>query len=176
MQSPQRSRRGFCCVALDQPKYEENVGGALRACGVYEASLVVLRQGERLRLGGQDTLRTYRHIPVVIVDDLLTALPVDCTTVAVDFLPQARPLPPYQHPERAFYIFGSENRTLDAHIAERCDHAIYIPTRISMNLAATVNVVLYDRAAKRNEWPQRLQRNQRRTQKPQAEARAPGRT
>ena len=99
----------------------------------------------------------------MIVDDLFSALPVDCTAVAVDFLPHAHPLPQYQHPERAFYIFGSENRTLDAEVTQRCAHAIYIPTRISMNLAATVNVVLYDRAAKRNEWPQRLQRHQRRT-------------
>ena len=163
MNTRERSRRGFCCVALDQPKYEENVGGALRACGVYEASLVVLRQGERLRLGGQDTLRTYRHVPVVIVEDLFTALPVDCTAVAVDFVPEAHPLPSYQHPERAFYIFGGENKTLDATITKRCAHSVYIPTRISMNLAATVNVVLYDRAVKRNEWPQRLQRNTRRT-------------
>ena len=162
MADQQKSRRGFCCVALDQPKYEENVGAVLRACGVYEAALVVLRQGGRLRLGGQDTLRSYRHTPVVIVDDLFCALPIDCRAIAVDFLPDAYPLHRFQHPERAFYIFGSENQTLSPHITDKCYAKVYIPTRISMNLAATVNVVLYDRAAKRDEWPQRMNRKIRR--------------
>ena len=158
----QKSRRGFCCVALDEPKYEENVGAVLRACGVYEASLVVLRQGCRLKLGGQDTLRSYRHIPVVVVDNIFCALPIDCAAIAVDFLPDAYPLHLYQHPERAFYIFGGENKTLPKNITDQCQAKIYIPTRISMNLAATVNVVLYDRAAKRDEWPIRMRRKTRR--------------
>jgi tRNA(Leu) C34 or U34 (ribose-2'-O)-methylase TrmL len=33
---------------------------------------------------------------------------------------------------------------------------IYIPTRYCMNLAATVNVVLYDRMAKRGEQSQQF--------------------
>ncbi|MBC6497106.1 MAG: TrmH family RNA methyltransferase [Alphaproteobacteria bacterium GM7ARS4] len=155
------SRRGYYCVALEQPRFEENVGAVLRACGVYEANLVVLRQGGRLALGGQDTLRSHRHIPVVIVEDIFTALPINCTPVAVDFIEGACPLPHYVHPERAFYIFGPENGTLAPNIVKACHHAIYVPTQISMNLAASVNVVLYDRAAKRNEWPQRLQRGER---------------
>lgn len=149
------SRRGFACVALDQPKFDENVGSVLRAAGVFEVALVALNT-DRLKGGGRDTMRAYRHVPVVCGQDVLAALPVDCVAVAVELQEDAIHLPNYVHPERAFYVFGGEDRTLDKRICERCRDKIIIPTRISLNLAACVNVVLYDRAAKRNEWPTRL--------------------
>ena len=68
--------------------------------------------------------------------------------VAVDILTNAIPLPGYTHPERAFYIFGAEDSTLGYSITSWCRDIIYIPTNRCMNLAATVNVVLYDRMAK----------------------------
>lgn len=151
----QKSRRGFACVALDQPKFEENVGSVLRAAGVFEVALVALN-GARLKAGGRDTMRAYRHIPVVRTANLLDALPLDCIPIAVDLIPDAIPLPRYIHPERAFYIFGAEDKTLQQNIVNQCRDKIVIPTKISLNLAACVNVVLYDRAAKRNEWPQKL--------------------
>ena len=57
-------------------------------------------------------------------------------------------LPEYQHPERAFYIFGAEDATLGARVLDRCRDRVFVPTVRCMNLAATVNVVLYDRMAK----------------------------
>ena len=70
--------------------------------------------------------------------------------VAIEVHPDARPLTEYQHPERAFYIFGPEDGSLDKDIRDWCEDVIYIPTNGCMNLAATVNVVLYDRMAKGN--------------------------
>lgn len=60
----------------------------------------------------------------------------------------ATPLHEYKHPERAFYVFGAEDATLGRRVLDRCRDTIYIPTQGCMNLAATVNVVLYDRLAK----------------------------
>jgi tRNA(Leu) C34 or U34 (ribose-2'-O)-methylase TrmL len=54
----------------------------------------------------------------------------------------------YQHPERAFYIFGPEDGSLKKNVTAWCKDIIYIPTHGCMNLAATVNVVLYDRMLK----------------------------
>ena len=54
----------------------------------------------------------------------------------------------YKHPERAFYIFGAEDQTLGKRIVSFCRDIVYIPTKTCMNLAATVNVVLYDRMVK----------------------------
>ena len=37
---------------------------------------------------------------------------------------------------------------MPARVVNECDHVVYIPTQNSLNLAATANVVLYDRLAK----------------------------
>ena len=60
------------------------------------------------------------------------------------------PLHTFKHPQRAFYIFGPEDGSLRANVTDWCEDIIYIPTHGCMNLAATVNVVLYDRLAKGN--------------------------
>jgi tRNA(Leu) C34 or U34 (ribose-2'-O)-methylase TrmL len=52
------------------------------------------------------------------------------------------------HPERAFYVFGPEDGTLGTRHLSKCVRKIMVPTKFCMNLAATVNVVLYDRLAK----------------------------
>lgn len=142
--------RGFACIALDNPKTPANIGGALRAAGCYEAALVVLGgpRPERLSKCPTDTQKAWRHLPHVLVNDVFDAIPYDCIPIAVDLLPDAKPLTRYVHPERAFYIFGAEDATLGKRITDRCRDRIMVPTKFCMNLAATVNVVLYDRMAK----------------------------
>ncbi len=46
-------------------------------------------------------------------------------------------------------MFGPEDGTLGDDVLSWCRDVIYVPTRYCMNLAATVNVVLYDRMQKR---------------------------
>ena len=142
------SSRGYSCVALHMPKNSINVGCVLRAAGVYGARLVVT-SGRRYRCVGADTMKAWRHVPFIAgVDDVFDHVPYDCVPVAVDILPGARSLPGYIHPNRAFYIFGPEDGTLGKRITSRCRDIVYVPTAQCMNLAATVNVVLYDRMAK----------------------------
>jgi tRNA(Leu) C34 or U34 (ribose-2'-O)-methylase TrmL len=93
-------------------------------------------------------MKAYRHLPLIHAEDLRAMVPHDCTPVAVDLLDGARSLVDYVHPERAFYIFGPEDGTLDASVTNWCRDKVYVPTAFCMNLAACVNVVLYDRAAK----------------------------
>lgn len=144
--------RGFAVIALDHPAKPENVGGALRAAQVYGASLVVLgapQTGKKSINHCTNTMKAWRHIPTLVVDDVFQAIPHDTIPVAVDLLPGAELLPHFDHPERAFYIFGAENATLGKRIIDRCKYQVSVPTQGCMNLAATVNVVLYDRLAKR---------------------------
>jgi tRNA(Leu) C34 or U34 (ribose-2'-O)-methylase TrmL len=141
---------GFYCIALDNPKSGENVGGSMRAAQIYGASLIVLggKRPEKLIKHPTDTMKAFKHIPSVLVEDIFEALPFDCIPVAVDLINGAMPLPNYCHPKRAFYIFGAEDATLGKRITDRCRDIVFIPTRSCMNLAATVNVVLYDRLSK----------------------------
>lgn len=140
--------RGFAAIGLDNPKSNINVGSVLRAAGVYNASLVAA-SGGRWRSEKTDTMKAYRHMPFINnIEDLHSVIPFNCVPVAVDLIEGATPLHEYQHPERAFYVFGAEDATLGKRVLSWCKDTIYIPTERCMNLAATVNVVLYDRLAK----------------------------
>jgi len=140
--------RGYACIGLDNPKTPANVGSAMRAVGVYGADFLAIR-GNRFDTGPTDTMKHYRHVPFFRVDDLHVMIPFDCVPVAIDLVEGATPLPEYEHPERAFYIFGAEDATLGRRVLEWCRDRVMIPTSGCMNLAATVNVVLYDRMVKR---------------------------
>lgn len=140
--------RGFAAVGLAGPKNGMNVGSVLRAVGCYGAAMVATT-GARYSKAPTDVGRQYRHTPLLQVNDLRDVIPHGCVPVAVDLIPGARPLPSYVHPESAFYIFGPEDGTLGADVTDWCRDVIYIPTAYCMNLAACVNVVLYDRMSKR---------------------------
>ena len=146
--------RGYFIVGLENSKNSFNVGATLRAAGIFGAASVFI-QGKRYSKAGTDTMKAYKHMPLMQVDNILSVIPYDCVPVAVELIEGATPLPSYIHPPRAFYIFGPE----DSHISKRtlsaCRDTIYIPchpdssTRGCLNLAACVNVVLYDRTSKR---------------------------
>ncbi|SIQ37359.1 tRNA(Leu) C34 or U34 (ribose-2'-O)-methylase TrmL, contains SPOUT domain [Aeromonas sp. RU39B] len=137
-------------IGLVNPKSPENVGAVLRAAGCYRAD-AVFYTGVRFELAQRfvtDTKRMVSRIPLVGVDELQQALPAGAVAVAVDLIDGAIPLPTYQHPDNAFYIFGPEDGTLGPEILSWCRDVIYVPTEGCMNLAASVNVILYDRLAK----------------------------
>lgn len=142
--------KGFCCIGLFNPKSPENVGSVLRAAGCYGVNTVFYTgvRYDRAKEFVTDTKKVYRRIPLIGIADLQHVIPLDCTPVAIELIEGAKPLPEYSHPERAFYIFGPEDGTLDKTVRAWCADVVYIPTVGCMNLAATVNVVLYDRMAK----------------------------
>jgi len=140
--------RGFASIGLFNPKNRLNYGGVLRAAGCYGAAMIAM-QGHRFKRESSDTLEAWKHIPTIITDDLFSVIPYDTVPVAIEFIQTAKPITKFSHPERAFYIFGPEDGSVSKGIIERCKEVIYIPTSHCMNLAATVNVVLYDRLVKR---------------------------
>jgi len=141
--------RGYAAIGLFKPKAPVNVGSVLRAAWCYDAKLVI-SQGLRYKRAATDTQNAYKHIPFIEnVDNLMDNIPYDCVPIAVDLIDGAESLVEFKHPERAFYVFGPEDGTLGKQITDRCKHTIYIPTNFCMNLAATVNVILYDRMAKK---------------------------
>ncbi len=148
--------RGFSSIGIVRPKHHENVGSVLRAAYVYGASMVAI-QGDRTQVRSiTDTPKAWRHIPVLRGEDLHALIPFDAVPVAVDLVDDAVELPVFQHPQRAFYVFGPEDGTLGASVLNWCRHRVMVPTRTCMNLAATVNVILYDRLAKANAQQSKL--------------------
>lgn len=138
-------------IGLVNPKSPENVGMVLRAAGCYAAQKVFY-SGERYNRARKfftDTKNAHQKIPLQCVDDLLLAAPQGASIVAVELIEGAVPLVHFEHPEHAYYIFGPEDGSLSQAILDASDHVVYVPTIGCMNLAASVNVVLYDRLAKR---------------------------
>lgn len=140
--------RGYCAVGMMNPKTGPNIGSAMRAVGIYGAALLVI-EGDRFKRIPTDTMKAYRHVPVINAP-LLDSVPFDCVPVGIEITPRAKSLVDYRHPERAFYLFGPEDSSLGTKTLDRCRDILYIPTSGCMNLAACVNVVLYDRMAKRS--------------------------
>lgn len=141
-------------IGLVNPKSATNVAVILRAAGCYGVSSIYYT-GERFARAkqyNQDTKGMRHKIPTLQVECLLSSMPQGAIPVAVELAENATPLPEFKHPSNAFYIFGPEDGSIPKAIVEHCEHTIYIPTFSSMNLAATANVVLYDRLAK-SEYP-----------------------
>ena len=145
-----KNNMGYSCIGLVNPKTPANIGSIMRAAGCYGAQSVMY-SGKRYAKAKQfitDPQKYYRHIPLIGVDDLKCVIPYGCVPVAVDLIEGSESLVEYKHPERAFYIFGPEDGTLGVKTLEWCRDTVYVPGNNCMNLAATVNVILYDRMAK----------------------------
>ena len=137
-------------IALTNPKSSSNVGGAMRAAGCYDAQKVVYsgdRFNRAVRLAA-DTQKVHEIVPLMHYDDLVTALEPGMKLICVDLIEGATPLPNFEHPENAMYLFGPEDGTIKQQVINKADAVVYIPTIGCMNLAASVNVVLYDKLAK----------------------------
>jgi len=144
------SKKGYACIGLFNPKSPENVGSVMRASGCYGVHSVYYT-GKRYDLAKAfytDKNNVHLTIPLIGVEDLKNTVPLGCVPVAVELVEGAKSLVNYKHPPRAFYIFGPEDGTLKKHITDFCRETIYVPTEGCMNLAATVNVIMYDRMAK----------------------------
>jgi tRNA(Leu) C34 or U34 (ribose-2'-O)-methylase TrmL len=142
--------RGYAAVALADPRDPKNVAHALRACGAFGAAFLT-HAGIRYKRSTVDTQKAYRHMPLIhagdSAEDVMRMLPFDCVPIAVE-CNGSTPLEHFEHPERAFYVFGPEDGNLSDVIIKSCRNNVRIPSVFCLNLAAAVNVVLYDRAAK----------------------------
>ncbi|WP_432473540.1 RNA methyltransferase [Amphritea sp. HPY] len=137
-------------IGLTNPKSPSNIGSVMRAAGCYRADAVYYT-GERYARAAKfhtDTKDRSRDIPLTGADCLLQQVPEGAKIICVDLVEGAIPLPEFKHPDHAFYIFGPEDGTISQQVIDRADAVVYVPTVGCMNLAASVNVVLYDRLAK----------------------------
>ena len=137
-------------LGLLNPKSAENIASVLRACSGFEA-MSVFYTGNRSRYAQRfnpDTRNMRKKLGLVGVDSLIEFAPKGATIVVIELVENATPLPEYQHPDNAFYIFGPEDGTVSTELIDASDNVVYIPCKHNLNLAAAVNIVLYDRMSK----------------------------
>jgi tRNA(Leu) C34 or U34 (ribose-2'-O)-methylase TrmL len=137
-------------IGLVNPKSPTNVGAVLRAAGCFQAD-AVFYTGERYDRAERfhtDTQNRSLAIPLQRVNDLVSDAPESAKIICVDLVDGAIALTEFEHPEEAIYIFGPEDGTISQAVIDQADAVVYIPANGCLNLAATVNVVLYDRMSK----------------------------
>jgi len=161
MNSVETEQSEHVTIALTNPKTPTNVGAVMRAAGCYQVDHVIY-SGTRYKQAAKyhqqllrtDTRNMQGKIPLVDVDNfinrnnLLENSPSSAKVICVDLVEGATPLPHFVHPSEAIYVFGPEDGTIDQAVIDNADDVVYVPTIGCMNLAATVNVLLYDRLAK----------------------------
>ena len=141
-------------IGLINPKSPENVGAVMRSAGNFRVDSIFYTGKRYPRALMRNPMipdmsrNLGRTIPLSEVTCLIDEAPVNMKIVCVELAENAIPLPEYEHPDKALYIFGPEDGTISQALINRADEVIYVPTVGCMNLAATVNVVLYDRLTK----------------------------
>jgi tRNA(Leu) C34 or U34 (ribose-2'-O)-methylase TrmL len=145
MQNSNRVLIGLC-----NPKSPSNVGAVLRAAGCYQAHGVRYTgtRFDRAAKYNTDTKNMNSAMPLQRVEQILDQLPEGMAVVCVELVEGATPLPAFQHPEQALYVFGPEDGSIPQPVIDRASAVVFVPTVGCMNLAASVNVLLYDRLAK----------------------------
>ena len=146
-------KTGCVTIGLTNPKSPTNVGAVMRAAGCFQVDGVYYT-GERYARAAKfntDTKNVSESIPLIGVKCLLDSIEEDTKVICVDLIEGAIPLPNFIHPTKACYIFGPEDGTISQQVIDHADAVVYVPTVGCMNLAASVNVLLYDMLAKTND-------------------------
>jgi tRNA(Leu) C34 or U34 (ribose-2'-O)-methylase TrmL len=137
-------------LAICDPKSPTNIGAVMRAAGCFGVQQV-LYTGERFDRAVKfqtDTKKIAGQIPLVAVESFAVYKTDQRKIVCVELAEGAQSLLDFVHPQDAIYVFGPEDGSIEQSLIDQADAVVYIPTNTCMNLAATVNVVLYDRMAK----------------------------
>ncbi|MDF1781253.1 MAG: RNA methyltransferase [Alcanivoracaceae bacterium] len=144
---------GKSIVALSNPKSPTNVGAVMRAAGCFGVSEVRYNgvRFDRAMRYATDTHFAADIIPLVRAENLVSELPSEIKIVCIELAEGATSLVEFEHPAHALYLFGPEDGTLSQQEIDSADAVVFVPTTGCLNLAATVNVVLYDRLAKSGE-------------------------
>lgn len=145
-------------IGLVNPKFPHNVGAAVRACSCFGATHLFY-SGARLdeelialsRLPREERMKGYKDVKWQRHDRFIELFDASITPVAVEFRPNAEKLFDFVHPEWALYVFGPEDGSLEPGILASCHRFVAIPSQHCLNLAAAVNLVLYDRALKQHQ-------------------------
>lgn len=146
-------------VLLINPKTPFNVGTSIRSTSIFGGAGCYWT-GDRMwlridgRLPREERMKDYSNVDFRRDDNALSVhISAGFTPVAIEVTDKSEPLTTFVHPDRAIYVFGPEDGSLSGAILACCHRFVRIPTktRTPLNLAQTVNLVLYDRFVKSGE-------------------------
>ena len=138
-------KRGYWGIAFFEPKFEENIGTAIRSAHCFDADFLCLI-GKRFSKTPADTMRTDKHIPIYEykdIKDFLAHIPIGCEIIVVEC--DGEDIKDFKHPERAIYLLGGEDRN-----APQIPNTkrVSFPTSHCVNMAMASTLISYDRFIK----------------------------
>jgi tRNA G18 (ribose-2'-O)-methylase SpoU len=147
---------GFFGVAVYHPKTADNVGTLWRSAMSYHASMIATVGPRRYEYQSSDTCKTHNAMPLIKfrdIDDLIEHLPYGCELIGVELTAWSKPLSTFEHPDRAIYLLGAEDKGIPEDVLGKCHQVVQIsaPVPWSLNVAVAGSLVIYDRYVKTNE-------------------------
>jgi tRNA(Leu) C34 or U34 (ribose-2'-O)-methylase TrmL len=141
-------------VVLVNPKYPHNVAAAIRACSCFGVSSLQwtgtrVSPAEYERLPREERMKGYKDVKWYMNQKPFDVFEESVTPVCVELTSHSTSLHEFEHPDNAVYIFGPEDGGVPQVYRRMCHRFIYIPSHHCLNLAAALNVVLYDRFQKK---------------------------
>ena len=142
--------RGFFDIGIYGLKTTKNIGTLWRSAQVLKADFIFLI-GKRYETMKTDTMKSWKHIPLFEYENFeqfYASRPKGSKLIGIELDERSMPLTTYQHPERAIYLLGAEDKGLPQAILSRCDEIVQIPGEFSLNVSVVGSIVLYDRLLK----------------------------
>ena len=143
-------------VVLCDPKYDYNVGNAVRTASCFGIGQVWFTGNrvsienpphKRYRLPREERMKDYRDVSLVSCETPLNRFE-DAVPVAIELRHSSESLFDFEHPDNAVYVFGPEDGSIPKGVLHACHRFVVIPSKHCVNLAQAVNIVLYDRSMK----------------------------
>lgn len=141
-------------IVLDDPKYPHNTGAVIRTASAYSVE-AVFWTGDRMnrelaalsRIPREERMKGYSNVTFgPLTKPFKQNGPY--VPVVIEVSKDAIPLPVFDHPANAAYIFGPEDGSVSKGLLHIAHFFVVIPTKHCLNLASAVATVLYDREAK----------------------------
>lgn len=105
-------KNGFYGIGIEHAKTEFNYWSLFRTAQILDADFMFII-GQRFKVHSADTMKSYRHIPVYSYtdfEDFNNHRPFDCKLIGVEMVDYAIEISQYNHPKRAIYLLGAEDK------------------------------------------------------------------
>lgn len=90
-----------------------------------------------------DTMDTPKHIPLYeyeTYEDFKKNLPRGCEIIAVELDERSKPIETLNHPERAVYLLGAEDKGIPMEVLADCNRIIQLPGTHCLNVSVAGSI------------------------------------
>jgi tRNA (guanosine-2'-O-)-methyltransferase len=143
--------RGYFGIGIINGKSEANIGTLWRSANIMGAQFIFTIGRRYPKKQSTDTMQTPRHIPLFEYEnwgDFKKNIPRDCEVIAIELDARSKPIETVNHPERAIYLLGAEDRGIPQEVLRDCKRIIQLPGEHCLNVSVAGSIIMYDRYLK----------------------------